>query len=550
MTRWAACLLVVHASLLAWLAYRYSPTIDELGHLPAGVSIWKFGRFDLYRVNPPLVKGIAALPAMAAGIEQDWSSFGDTSLHRPEWAIGCDFIRANGVRSFWYWTLARWACIPLSLVGGFVCYRWSADLFGEKAALVALTCWCFSPSILAYGALILPDLGATSLGLLAAWTFRNWLIQANWSSATWAGVALGLAELTKLTWIILFAIYPLIWGFCVFFRGPLGAVEWKRQGAQLAAVLGIGLYVLNAGYAFDGSFNRLGSFTFHSSMLTGNDTSGISGNRSWGTPLEHIPVPLPRDYLTGIDLQKVDFEKGKWSYLRGEHRFGGWWYFYLYALAIKEPLAIWLLFIASIVAGMFGRLPAIPIRDATCLAVIPLAVLTIVSFETGFTRYMRYVLPVLPFIYFWGSRVVVSRHRWGKFLAVAACLWLVAGSLWCFPHSFSYCNELAGGPRHGMSHLFSGNFDYGQNVLFLRDWIVEHPDARPLYLQVNAYCDLRSMGLDFPSPERCKEGEEVPSGWYAISASEFQSPQTRYSCFADRAPSEVVANTIFIYHVE
>ena len=59
-------LLTLHAGLLAWSATRHSPTLNEPGHLVAGISYWKFGRFELYRVNPPLVKLIAALPVMAA----------------------------------------------------------------------------------------------------------------------------------------------------------------------------------------------------------------------------------------------------------------------------------------------------------------------------------------------------------------------------------------------------------------------------------------------------------------------------------------------------
>src|SRR6516164_7924098 len=68
-------LLTIHAGLLAWQAWRYSPTIDEPGHLVAGMSHWKFGRFDLYRVNPPLVRLVAALPMLVVDPKTDWSSF-------------------------------------------------------------------------------------------------------------------------------------------------------------------------------------------------------------------------------------------------------------------------------------------------------------------------------------------------------------------------------------------------------------------------------------------------------------------------------------------
>jgi hypothetical protein len=46
-----AVLLAIHAGLLAWQAYRYSPTMDEPAHMAAGISHWKFGRFDLYVVS-------------------------------------------------------------------------------------------------------------------------------------------------------------------------------------------------------------------------------------------------------------------------------------------------------------------------------------------------------------------------------------------------------------------------------------------------------------------------------------------------------------------
>jgi hypothetical protein len=55
-------LLAIHTILLAYSGYVHSPTLNEPGHLVAGLSYWKFGRFDVYSVNPPLVKIVAALP--------------------------------------------------------------------------------------------------------------------------------------------------------------------------------------------------------------------------------------------------------------------------------------------------------------------------------------------------------------------------------------------------------------------------------------------------------------------------------------------------------
>jgi hypothetical protein len=57
------------------------------------------------------------------------------------------------------------------------------------------------------------------------------------------------------------------------------------------------------------------------------------------------------NFPLGIDRQKYDFdEAGFWSYLRGHWRQGGWWYYHLYALAIKEPLGTWLLAMLALAA--------------------------------------------------------------------------------------------------------------------------------------------------------------------------------------------------------
>jgi hypothetical protein len=45
---------------------------------------------------------------------------------------------------------------------------------------------------------------------------------------------------------------------------------------------------------------------------------------SW---LRELPVPLPENYVMGLDHQRWDFETGMLSYLRGEYRQGGWWYY-------------------------------------------------------------------------------------------------------------------------------------------------------------------------------------------------------------------------------
>ena len=51
---------------------------------------------------------------------------------RSEFDIGQRFHhRPTASASFWFFTWARWACIPFSLLGGYVCYRWARELYGD-----------------------------------------------------------------------------------------------------------------------------------------------------------------------------------------------------------------------------------------------------------------------------------------------------------------------------------------------------------------------------------------------------------------------------------
>jgi len=48
----------------------------------------------------------------------------------------------------------------------------------------------------------------------------------------------------------------------------------------------------------------------------------------------------------------------------------------------------------------------------------------------------------------------------------------------------SYFNEIAGGPDNGHAHLVDSNIDWGQDVFFLKKWMDEHPEARPMKVAV------------------------------------------------------------------
>ncbi len=539
-------LLAAQAGLLVWSSSQHSPSLDEVGHMAAGLSRWYFGRFDIYCVNPPLTSTVATLPVFLSNPRTDWEGWGLDI--RPEWHIGMRFIEANGPKAFWYFTLARWGCVPLILLGGYFCYRWSTELWGRASGFTALLLWTFSPTVLGNGAMITADTAAASMGVVAHYAFWHWLKGPSWRTAFFAGLALGLAELTKSTWIILFGLWPALWFAWKLLMRRAGSPKVGNQIGQLLFILLFGLYVLNAGYGFTGTLQRLDRYSFHSNALSGRTSATqFTGNRFTGTSLGAVPVPLPSDYVCGIDLQKADFERKMWSYLRGEYRLGGWWYYYLYALAIKEPLGT--LALALLATGLAWRSGDYRATwgDELTLILPGVAVFTLVSSQTGFNRYYRYVLPALPYLYIAVSRVgrTWTLRRWPQScLAGLALTWSVASSLAVFPHSMSYFNELVGGPRGGHYHLIDANIDWGQDVFYLRRWAEKHPEARPLYVYTTGPLAPKQAGIPGVEPP-----QDRPPGWYAIGIHELHDLNSAYQDFLKRRPDTMVGYTIYIYHL-
>ncbi|NOX54178.1 MAG: hypothetical protein GXP27_06995 [Planctomycetes bacterium] len=53
---------------------------------------WRFGRFDVYRVDPPLARLIATALVVIARPNTEWSLYEVGTVGRPEWRLGQRFI--------------------------------------------------------------------------------------------------------------------------------------------------------------------------------------------------------------------------------------------------------------------------------------------------------------------------------------------------------------------------------------------------------------------------------------------------------------------------
>ncbi len=585
-----------------------------MAHLPAGLAIWRLNQFELYRVNPPLVKMAAAAPVTFMNPVTNWSYARPAPGSRNEFELGRTFVEQNPGRVVQFFQAARLACLPFAILGCWICHRWASEAYGQRAGLQAATLWSFSPLILGHGSLITPDVAAASLGVIAVYRFRAWLMSPIWMNATLLGICTGTALLTKFTWAPLFPVIGVL-GWSVWKLPIIARVsDWRvvlRESAQLALAACIALLLINALYDFDRSFMRLGDFEFFSKDLKGGtdidggDASNVArhrntpGNRFADTWLESIPVPLPACYLEGIDLQRRDFEPGKMgrSYLMGEWKEGGWWYYYIVGLLVKEPLGflillcvsttlwkrdVWRRWHCQTLAASCSAEAGTPtetmpaIREDLLLLIPPALVFWLVSRETGFNHHVRYIIPALPFLFVFTSRIMIHAGSWPvlRWVVSVLMIWQVASVLWFAPHWLSYFNEIAGGPEYGDEWLVDSNIDWGQDLLNLKSWQEQHPEATPLFTLLGSRYDPAAVGVKISMPEFIQQrvslttqpaelNENLPEpGWYAVSVNLLQPYRARLYAppsmrvntsrvrwFRDQKPVDRVGYSIRIYHV-
>ena len=449
-------LLLAHAAVVAALAWHRPPTVDEPGHIVSGLYAIRTGRFDLYPVNPPPVKMLAALPVHLLDTNWDFSGIDARPGVRTEWTVGHRWLEINErhpIPAAVQLYLCRLTMLPWAVLGGWVCRRWAGELYGPAGGLVACGLWCCSPLVISNAAVVANDVPGAAAGLLAAWRLWHFLRRPDGFNVLLYGLTLGLALLCKHTWVIAFGVWPLtaaLWRASFSVRPPADPAgrpaPWGTLAGGTAAALAISLLVLNAGYNFAGTFTPLGDYRFVSQALTGGGHEQfhrVGANRFAGTAVGRAPLPVPADWVRGIDLQRVDLEEPKPALVDGVKWDRPRWWGYFYYWAVDTPFCTWPLLVlagggtwrdvrsrrparcadgdppvAGITAG--DRL-----RGGALALAVGAAALAAVSANAHLLFFPRYALPAWALLCVWAGRAAGGGRR-----RRTAAAGLTVG-LWC-----------------------------------------------------------------------------------------------------------------------
>jgi hypothetical protein len=174
-------------------------------------------------------------------------------------------------------------------------------------------------------------------------------------------------------------------------------------------------------------------------------------------------VPLPRQFVHGIDAQKFESELAVPAFALGRRFDGARWWYYPLVLACKLPLAVWALVVLALLRRRFNSSEMVP---ALLIGIFLFGVTVFGNVNVG----IRYILPILP------PMIVLLGRAWTGARWMRVTAWALVGvlaieTLLAAPRFLTFFNVATGGPSRGQLLVNDSNFDWGQELIDLRDWM-------------------------------------------------------------------------------
>ncbi|HEX7938588.1 MAG TPA: glycosyltransferase family 39 protein [Gemmatimonadaceae bacterium] len=526
-TRWRAAaviLTVIAVGAVVSTYHVFNNFYDEPAHIAAGMEWLSRGTYTLEPQHPPLSRVASALLPWLAGETSHGHTNGNTYLYTE----GREIL-GRGAHYQRMLTLARVGQLPFLLILAFVVWAWTRRLSDERTAAIAVGLILANPNILAHAGIAGTDIGPAALMPAALLAWALWLEAPSTKRSVMMGVAVALCGLTKFSAGAYWAPAAAMVAFVHFARRPAGvtvAAALRRLQRPFVFALTSAVLMTWAAYRF-----------------------------SVG-PVGDVTLPAPALWL-GLREFFAHGTGGHPSYLLGEVRLEGWWYYDIIALAVKTPIPEILLALAGV---WLLRADALPRRGnpttqdtqrsllqpalfAGVISVLLLASLTPVDIGVRLDLPIYAMLCVLAALA--ASRALASDTKWMRASVLALGAWTVAIPVASHPDHIAYFNALAGPEPDRV--LVDSNLDWGQDLYRLRDAMKE-AGMDSLRIHYFGTAEFAAVGLE--RARRLRPNEHA-TGWVAAS-------ETFYAgVWADSAlnwlhaytPVARIGSSIRLYHI-
>ena len=553
-----------------------SPIVDEIPHIGAGYSYVVQHSYQFNPEHPPLAKDLAGLGLLALNLNQSafsqkYSANWPTDVNG-QWNFGRALIFQTGNDAV---TLVRVAKIPgmiFFIISAWIVFIWTRKLFGDKAGLLAVFLFSFTPTVIAHSRLVTTDVALLFGVMISLYFLERYLENQNTKNFWIASVAIGFGQLTKFS---AFLLIPLI----IFLAMVWAYANHKKLSGIIHIAWKTALMVV-VGFAFVvGPIYQLHLLNYSGDKQKEDATVILSsyGNRAFADPViwaSDKPVIRPfAQYGLGVLMIFQRNMGGNQTYFLGNMYNKAVKSYFPIVYTLKEPIPFLILFVMAVV-GFFvyahsreRHLKEWLRNHFAETAIFSWALLYwATSINSNLNIGIRHLIPVYggTAILVAGQLSVLYKHVKQKRAYIAfvgvMCAWLLAETLMIFPYYLTYFNQLAGGPAGGHRYVVDSNLDWGQDLKRLADWVnvnniqkisldyfgwadqTYYLGNKLIWIRNGQYKNVVDFLRDNPS-----------GGYLAVSATYYQQSivsDKNYLWLTKHQPLTVIGNSIFVWHIE
>ncbi len=399
--RIALLLIAIGVARIVSTYWILNHTIDEIGFISCGLEWVTAHTYTYQPEQPPLSHAAAGIGAWLAGAH---------NVSRAELPYkGPDILYRS---PSYYRTLAaaRAGELPFFIGAALVVWLWARRLHGNLAALAAVLLFTSMPVVLGHAGLATTDISLCATLPAALYAFLLWIENPGTKRSVLLGLAIAAGVLSKFSFLLYFPVSVLV---IVLIRR-----KWFLRIRPPIMVAAVAVFVIWAGYWF-------------------------------------TVAPL----VQGLHDLLEHSRQGHPSYLFGEVRRFGSWYFFPVVLAYKTPLAF--LALAAIAFIWLRRTPREQWIPWACAAAILVS-----AMPSTINLGVRHIIPIYPLLAIPAglalARLIESTARAPRILGGVLVLWQLAASIWIHPDYIAYFNELARGRPELVRN--DSDLDWGQAV--------------------------------------------------------------------------------------
>ncbi|MFZ2154075.1 MAG: glycosyltransferase family 39 protein [Candidatus Moraniibacteriota bacterium] len=581
-------------------AHQDGVTFDEIAHIPSGYSYLSEHEIRLNPEHPPLIKNLSALPLMFMDINFDtslpfWTGELPRKWDEGQWTAGRHLLWEAGNNPDKIVFYSRIPIVILSLLLGLFIFKWTKEIAGTLAGLLAFILYAFDPNVLGHNHYVTTDLGIMTFLTFSFYYFIKFIKKPSWKNAFIGGFFLGLLHLAKFSSILTLPIFGLILiTYPILKKNKHAEGKLKTwfmylgKGLVAFALSIVMIWVVYFLNTFNTSRETMAQLIDFNAPQTDQNIKNVYTRKALHALNGNVLTRPLAEYGIGINYVFRRVAGGNGAYFIGEVSDNAFTAYFPTVFLLKETLPLIILIILTSFFTLYQIYQKINLRNlkqtfhhfidwlrygvAQYMLFGFIVLYSYLSITGNLNIGLRHLFPIFPLIYILVAKKVHDFFKsfhfndliFAKYILALLLIWVVAEPLINFPYYLSYFNQLAGGPKNGYNFVTDSNADWGQDFKRFEAFLQEHPEIDKIRLNYfggsNPEYYLGDRVINWWDSKR-----PIEAGWYAVSVNQLQGSvhDTRknpdgtlkkpdnesWRWIKNYTPRYQVGTSIFVYYV-